>query len=109
MSAFAKSYFSWGFTVWNVGCILVATYLILRFIPARQRAGQPNALGYLVTCSLIGSLSVVEIQAIATAVVSAAAGGSTAPWTNWLWWAVMGKAAFGLVLQLYYLNEALAR
>ncbi|KAI9218162.1 magnesium transporter NIPA-domain-containing protein [Blastocladiella britannica] len=107
MTAFAAAYFSGAFITWNVLALMASMLLIFYVIP-RTRT---NALGYLLTCSLLGSLSVTEIQAVSTAVVNAAAGDSPhgPPWTSPLWWIVLGKATVELTTQLYYLNLALSK
>ncbi|KAI9151099.1 hypothetical protein H9P43_009714 [Blastocladiella emersonii ATCC 22665] len=108
MTAFAKAYFAPGFLAWNALALLISLLLIFWFVP-RARS---NALGYLGACSLLGSLSVVEIQAVATAVVGAVAlkePAAHAPWTDPLFWTVLIKAAVELLTQLFFLNQALAR
>ncbi|ORZ41294.1 magnesium transporter NIPA-domain-containing protein [Catenaria anguillulae PL171] len=106
MDAFSRAYFAPVFVVWNVIAVLGSLALVFYVVP-RYRS---NALGYLGACSLLGSLSVIEIQAVATAVVgSLATSAGSSPTKSWLWWVVLVKAIVELVSQLYFLNEALAR
>ncbi|KNE59461.1 hypothetical protein AMAG_18183 [Allomyces macrogynus ATCC 38327] len=114
MSDFASAYLSARFIAWQA-LVLVAASILLFWV-ARRRGGElarRNPLVYLGICSLLGSLSVVEIQAVGTSLVSAAAGAGTAdaaqPWAWALFWIALVKAIIELLAQLHYLNSALSR
>ncbi|KAJ3349339.1 hypothetical protein GGF32_005661 [Allomyces javanicus] len=114
MSDFASAYLSGRFIAWQ-GLVLVAASVLLFWV-ARRRGGElarRNPLVYLGICSLLGSLSVVEIQAVGTSLVSSAAGAGTTdaaqPWAWALFWIALVKAIIELLAQLHYLNSALSR
>ncbi|KAJ3372820.1 hypothetical protein GGF31_001357 [Allomyces arbusculus] len=114
MSDFASAYLSGRFIAWQV-LVLVAVSILLFWV-ARRRGGElarRNPLVYLGICSLLGSLSVVEIQAVGTSLVSFAAGAGTTdaaqPWAWALFWIALVKAIIELLAQLHYLNSALSR
>ncbi|KNE61134.1 hypothetical protein AMAG_06886 [Allomyces macrogynus ATCC 38327] len=114
MSDFALAYLSARFIAWQVLVLVAASTLL--FWVARRRGGElarRNPLVYLGICSLLGSLSVVEIQAVGTSLVSSAAGAGTndaaQPWAWALFWIALVKAIVELLAQLHYLNSALSR
>ncbi|KMZ60447.1 putative Non-imprinted in Prader-Willi/Angelman syndrome region protein,putative [Zostera marina] len=91
-----------GFIVYFCVVITLVTLLILKGVP---HFGQTNIMIYIGICSLIGSITVMSVKAVAIALKLSLSGTNQFVYIpTWIFTLV---ASVGVVIQLIYLNKAL--
>lgn len=95
--------FSIGFIAYVVIILLTSSFLIIYCVP---RHGSTNVVVYILICSVIGSLSVMECKGLGLALRETFSGRKN-EFTNWLTWFCLASLIACVTVQINYLNKAL--
>jgi hypothetical protein len=103
IAVFEKLFLSPGFLSYASVLIVAALVIIFYFAP---RYGKKSMLWYLFVCSMIGGISVSVTTGLGAAIVETARGDNQ--FKFWFIYFLFGFIAVTLVVEVYYLNVALA-
>ncbi|GAB6027291.1 hypothetical protein CHUAL_001573 [Chamberlinius hualienensis] len=90
-----------------MGYAMIAVGLsVILILYCGPRYGSTNIVIYILSCSLIGSLSVMSVKGIGIAIKETFAGVNN-EFSNWLTWFFLVSLVLFIVVQMNYLNKAL--
>ncbi|GBM46642.1 Magnesium transporter NIPA2 [Araneus ventricosus] len=92
-----------GFVVYVIIIVISSCLLVMFCVP---RYGSSNVVVYVLICSMIGSLSVMECKGLGLA-LRETFGGSRNEFSNWLTWFLLLSLILCVTVQINYLNKAL--
>ncbi|KAJ3265817.1 hypothetical protein HDU77_003838 [Chytriomyces hyalinus] len=104
LSFFWTKVWDWGFMSYLVANVTVLSYMILY---AARKWGETSPMIYITICSLLGSLVVVVLQVIGSAVVYSAEHPEDSQLKDWTFYLLIVFVCCCGVTQINYLNKAL--
>ncbi|XP_035207223.1 magnesium transporter NIPA2-like isoform X2 [Stegodyphus dumicola] len=103
MEQLGQLLFEPGFAIYMVVILFSSSFLIVFCVP---KYGSSNVVVYILICSVIGSLSVMECKGIGLALRETFGGGKN-EFSNWLTWFFLIALIICITVQINYLNKAL--
>ncbi|PPQ96161.1 hypothetical protein CVT26_004796 [Gymnopilus dilepis] len=103
ITQFQKLFLAPGFLVW-IGLLITAALIIVFYFAPRY--GKKSMLWYIFVCSMIGGISVSVTTGLGAAIVQTAMGDNQ--FKHWFMYFLFGFVAITLLVEVYYLNVALA-
>ncbi|KAI9295320.1 DUF803-domain-containing protein, partial [Neoconidiobolus thromboides FSU 785] len=91
-----------GFLTYTILVILISIFLAYRMAP---KYGKKHPIIYISICSFIGSLSVVTLQAVGSAIITSISGDNQ--FTHWFIYLLIVFVVLTIITQINYLNKAL--
>ncbi|KAJ3237285.1 hypothetical protein HDU81_009791 [Chytriomyces hyalinus] len=104
LAFFWTKVWDWGFMSYLVANVSVLSYMILH---AARKWGETSPMVYITICSLLGSMVVVVLQVIGSAVVYSAEHPDDSQFKDWTFYLLIVFVCCCGVTQINYLNKAL--
>ncbi|KAI8841090.1 magnesium transporter NIPA-domain-containing protein [Chytriomyces cf. hyalinus JEL632] len=104
LAFFWTKVWDWGFMSYLVANVSVLSYMILH---AARKWGETSPMVYITICSLLGSMVVVVLQVIGSAVVYSAENPDDSQFKDWTFYLLIVFVCCCGVTQINYLNKAL--